>query len=474
MSKLYLFGIGGTGSRVIRSLVMLLASGVNCGSTETIVPVIIDPDVSNGDVTRTVGLLNLYQRVHAGLNFGEDVISAFYKTALDDSQLNFRLPLANVSNKTFSQFIDFQNLDKNNEALASYLFSDDNLASTLDVGFRGNPNMGSIVLNDFNSNSMKQILSNFQQSDRIFIISSIFGGTGAAGFPLLVKTLRTLKAPAFTSAAYINNAPIGAITVLPYFGLQSNNNGQTKVQMQSFISKTKSALTYYQDNLDVDTLYYITDKLTSRYAYSEGTNTQKNNAHFVELAAALSIIDFINSNAKHGIGSKSYKEFAIDQNADPIYLTHLSSTTQAMLDHPLIQMYLFAEYYVKALSTSLESAWAKGIVDNSMLSTQYYKDVHTFLSNFLAWLDEMKHNTRSFEPFNFEAAKKDILRSINGVTPAKLSFMQKLKGEGYGYSSITGAMADVSNNLQHSMNINDYFMSVFYGATKQIIKKYNL
>ena len=39
MSKLYVFGIGGTGSRVIRSLTMLLAAGVECN--DTIVPIII-------------------------------------------------------------------------------------------------------------------------------------------------------------------------------------------------------------------------------------------------------------------------------------------------------------------------------------------------------------------------------------------------------------------------------------------------
>lgn len=56
MSKLYLFGIGGTGSRVIRSLTMLLASGVDPG-VDRIIPVLIDPDLSNGDLTRTVNLL---------------------------------------------------------------------------------------------------------------------------------------------------------------------------------------------------------------------------------------------------------------------------------------------------------------------------------------------------------------------------------------------------------------------------------
>ena len=48
--KTFVFGIGGTGARVLRSLTLLLASGVECKST--IVPVIIDPDLNNGDLTK--------------------------------------------------------------------------------------------------------------------------------------------------------------------------------------------------------------------------------------------------------------------------------------------------------------------------------------------------------------------------------------------------------------------------------------
>jgi len=52
MAKLYVFGIGGTGSRVLKSLTMLLAAGVDCG-VDTIVPIIVDRDLSNRDLTRT-------------------------------------------------------------------------------------------------------------------------------------------------------------------------------------------------------------------------------------------------------------------------------------------------------------------------------------------------------------------------------------------------------------------------------------
>lgn len=65
MSKIYVFGIGGTGARVIRSLTMLLASGVKLGENiDTVIPVIIDQDRSNGDLTRTIALLKTYKSLH--------------------------------------------------------------------------------------------------------------------------------------------------------------------------------------------------------------------------------------------------------------------------------------------------------------------------------------------------------------------------------------------------------------------------
>ena len=70
MSKIYVFGIGGTGSRVLRSLTMLLASGVDCGG-HTIVPIIIDPDSSGGDLTRTATLMKNYIEVRKELKYDD-------------------------------------------------------------------------------------------------------------------------------------------------------------------------------------------------------------------------------------------------------------------------------------------------------------------------------------------------------------------------------------------------------------------
>ncbi len=82
MSKLFIFGIGGTGSRVLRSLTMMLASGVKVGFDE-IVPIIIDPDTSNADLTRTVSLLNKYSAIRSKLQFSSDENeSRFFRTKI--------------------------------------------------------------------------------------------------------------------------------------------------------------------------------------------------------------------------------------------------------------------------------------------------------------------------------------------------------------------------------------------------------
>ena len=57
MAKMYVFCIGGTGSRVLRSLTMMLAAGVEANINE-IIPIVIDPDQSNADLTRAVTLMN--------------------------------------------------------------------------------------------------------------------------------------------------------------------------------------------------------------------------------------------------------------------------------------------------------------------------------------------------------------------------------------------------------------------------------
>lgn len=467
----------------MRSLTMLLASGVKLGENiDTVIPVIIDQDRSNGDLTRTIALLKTYKSLHDQLKFGRNSKSEFFKTNIDDLNTSFRMQVADVADKDFQSYIKYLNLDTRNKALVSLLFSKKNLEAHMDVGFKGNPNMGSVVLNNFSTeadNDLGSILESFQSGDKIFIISSIFGGTGAAGFPLLLKTLRQAQSSQLPSAALVANAPIGAITVLPYFGVQHDEDSE--INMDSFMSKAKAALSYYRDNLNTDVLYYISDKLSKNYDNHEGDSAQRNNAHFVEMVAALSIVDFCKNNVQHD-GSKSFKEFGFNEDKPVVSIRTLADSTRALVGKPLISMFIFEKFYKEHLKNTWENAWAKdfsyadddneGKMDSTVMSHDFFVKLTKFLKDFdNEWLREMANNSRAFKPFNLETSGENIFNSIDGYEPKKTGFWGKLTSKNLdGYEAIDNAIADISNDLHKKLPMYDYFMDVHWQAINKVLK----
>lgn len=169
--------------------------------------------------------------------------------------------------------------------------------SNLEIGFKGNPNIGSVVLNQFTkSEAFQAFADSFEKDDRLFIVSSIFGGTGAAGFPLLLKNIRHgfVKEKFY---AHLQNAVIGAITVQPYFKVKQED--ELEIDSHGFVSKTKAALHYYFKNVTgnntINALYYIGDLAENTYENHQGGTDQRNNAHFIELSSAMAIVDFANT-----------------------------------------------------------------------------------------------------------------------------------------------------------------------------------
>ena len=111
-------------------------------------------------------------------------------TSKDRHAASFAFQLQGVSDTRFREYIDVEMMQPANKALTELLFSGtthnkrgdkvDLLDIEMEIGFVGNPNVGSIVLNQFSeSQEFKDFASNFNENDRVFIISSIFGGTGA-------------------------------------------------------------------------------------------------------------------------------------------------------------------------------------------------------------------------------------------------------------------------------------------------------
>ena len=459
MSKLYIFGIGGTGSRVLRSFTMMLAAGGKIGANE-IVPIIIDPDVSNADLTRTVSLMNTYRAVRSELQFSDEDENLFFRKELSRILGNYTLRIHDTDDKTFQQFIDLPSMNKANKAMMKILFSDKNLNSSMDVGFKGNPNIGSVVLNQIvRSEDFEDFANSFEADDKIFIISSIFGGTGASGFPLLLKTLRTGES--FSNHDLINNAEIGAITILPYFKLKSDD--ESEIDSSTFISKTKSALAYYENNISkngsIDALYYLADDITNTYDNHEGGTTQENDAHLIEFLAATAIVDFSNKQHPNTVN----KELGLKDIEDVVSFNLFYDTQKHLLFAPLTQFILMANCldnkfdYFSSTAFNANNGNFEELYDGTFMS-----ELRNLLVKYREWLKEMKGNKRSLDLFNLNAGDKPF-DVVTGVKPAKIMSM---------YSNYDLIIDRLNSSVKKckSKEQKNKFLEMFYIGTRTLVK----
>lgn len=440
--KLYVFGIGGTGSRVLKAMAMLFASGAKLeNGFDVVIPIIIDPDTSNGDLNRTKDILRLYQEIRNQVEQPDDFFSQEIKTinelANNSPIVNpdyFQFKLKDTDQNKFNQYIGFDSLSEDfrnstdDKNFVRLLYSEQNLNSNLDVGFKGNPNMGSIVLNQFtNSDDFTKFGQTFNNGDAIFIINSIFGGTGAAGFPLLLKNLRgNTNLPRH---AIISISPIGGITFLPYFSL----NNQDEINAESFEEKAKIAIDYYNRTIisqnKINTLYFIGNRgNTNHEEYAVGGQDQKNKAHFLELAGALSIFDFC-KNINAITGTTQIKEFGIERITENISFDDLNIENAKQLSTPLTKFKLYTEYLNKGLPKALVSSrWTKSNIKlvtkskqslldkNYFNSAEYKTQIQAYNNYFDEWFKEMKENKPAFSPFE-EINSDNALEVVKNRVP---------------------------------------------------------
>ena len=475
--KTYIFVIGGTGARVLKSLIMLMSAGVEI-NTDEIVPVFIDPDAAAANLTEAKTLLDDYRIINEHLSFTGSTNNKFFHPRITELVPQYRLNLANTQNDRFRQYMGFDALDPSNKALAYMLFSEDNLNSTMDVGFKGNPNIGSVVLNQFSQSVAFSALANhFQQGDRIFIISSIFGGTGASGFSLLLKNLRSIN-PDQPHAALIRNAPIGALTMLPYFNIKQPVGGGA-IDSSTFISKTRAALEYYSSNItgnnSLNAMYYLGDSPTTTYDYSEGGASQKNQAHMMELVAALAIVDFcrmdgnnLQTNEGQAV-NPIYKEFGVQKDGDMNFLS-LYPTTQELLRKPMTQFTLMCKYLDEQVKYSKGQVWTKGKCpfDMSFFKNSFFQTLLSIKDAYLQWLEEMKNNHRAFIPFLLEERKNDVFGLVNGVVPRKILSLNS------NYALFDARLNAIEPKIANNLEAEERFIELFYQATERLVTEKKL
>lgn len=468
--RLFLFAIGGTGARVVRSLTMMLASGINgLDSSTEIIPVIIDYDLSNADKTRAIAALEKYSQIHSSLypdaaGQGVNYSDNFFMTRLTPlrnagitgiQSLKAEYELYFGPAGTAIKFADYLGLDsmqaRPDEKVtldllnALYDDSDQNdrnaeLNLELTLGFKGKPNIGSVVFHELRSMPELQnffTTYNAANGDRVFIVSSIFGGTGSSGFPEIVNAIRTHHNP------NVRDAIIGAVVVLPYFGLGIPDpaTGDTgAVDAGSFASKSVAALTYYHNSLNnkINSLYYVGDENIDVYDYNEGSTRQENRAHVVEFIAATSIIDFMKRNV--GLNDHHAFEYGIkdERKGGAIKLEDFYGGSKTDYLDNLSEFAIAVKYYRDVIcgdrnriktSTAFYSQNAFAL--NGKLGRGVFKLFDEFIDadynngqkghwGFYPWLDEMLSHDHKLHLYNVDKTLKinDILayKVIKGGT----------------------------------------------------------
>jgi hypothetical protein len=333
--KTYLICAGGSGARTLESVVNLCAAGLG---PDKLTVLVVDPDAANGNNDRTKDLVTRYQACHAA--FGNKLGGKrYFSTALDlmppppgengpGAPATDLKPWSPVDlDQTFHQLLGYAALNVQQKKVADLLFTEEELNMRLNVGFRGHPSLGAAalaLLPLYTHGHPWSTLSAQLRTDltldqvRVMLVGSVFGGTGASAFSPLARWLRE------TAGALNGNLTIGVVALAPYFTFSTVTPGPADAaagppavpvgggaaaapaaqaasvpvpDAKKFPLATRAAAKFY-DHLrqtrmwEFDAMYWLGDDSPSRVAPHSGGQLQKNAAHFVDLLAGLTCLDF--------------------------------------------------------------------------------------------------------------------------------------------------------------------------------------
>lgn len=295
----YMIAIGGTGAKCLESFIHLCGAGL-LKDSQPVKIVYVDSDVTCGNLQRTQKAADLYAKAQK-IGFGD---TGILKNAITTYAPWTPVPENCVNTDDVFQRTSLVNKEKYKDLGMLYdaLFTEQERVTSLDKGFRAHPAVGAAVMSQgMIAEQWKELEQqiNTDKDARVFLFASVFGGMGASGFPTIAKILKSkLKKDE-------NGKPltkIGGALILPYFKFPSPPSEKEKemqAKVEDFMLNTKSALDYYDKSGllgDVfNNIYLVGDNdLTEMKEFSLGNGSQKNDAHFIELYAALAAFDFFN------------------------------------------------------------------------------------------------------------------------------------------------------------------------------------
>lgn len=306
----YLVLLGGTGAKCGEIMLHMCANGYFQGKRLCIL--YVDSDSGNGNAAQLKRVLEIYQKCRKLYLIEESPIPCFFRTEVDFQYISpvgeytyFR-ELAAASGLQDSVGINSA------EIMMKAIYSEEECNMKISEGFFAHPNVGAAFF-AANMNRIMDRLCMLVQSDqsemmkiKIFVIGSIFGGTGASSFPTISKFLKKKLVGESDNDNIDNLVKIGGCMLLPYFSFSKENvresileGEEINIEEDKFVTKTKMALRYYkgidgeQNKLTFDCLYMMGhDQYDARGYYHTAGAGQINMPHITEFYSAMSAVDF--------------------------------------------------------------------------------------------------------------------------------------------------------------------------------------
>ena len=317
--KCFCYCIGGTGARIAEVAAHLCT--MNMLNDKNITFIVVDKDEECGGTKRAKKVIS-YTEVISEIKGSDSNSGRLCRSRLSSKEdgnptkapWNFTKAIENIQgnnngNASLKNALGGNNSD--NEILFDAFYSKSEQDSSTSAGFYGHPSIGALMFKYMMKNTNDDIAEpvlNYLTGHtgdvvKVFIIGSVFGGTGASVFSNLAAHIRDKS----SGMNNINNRLlISGVLLLPYFSFGASTNENPRINDMEFFAKSRTALEQYSmdnfmRNLDADGNYkgnfdtiYICGQnpLHKVGKYSEGGSTQENHFDLVDLIAAYAMVDF--------------------------------------------------------------------------------------------------------------------------------------------------------------------------------------
>ncbi|RMG67012.1 MAG: hypothetical protein D6722_13960 [Bacteroidetes bacterium] len=319
--KIFIIGIGGTGMRCLESFVHLAAMGM-LDETE-IEMLALDTDRDNGNFRRLADLVDTYQKCK-GVEKQQYALSQTFFSA----KINYYQYSPDYAKQETGNFVritgygDLKYQDEKQAQLADLLLTANTREFDLKHGYRAQTHLGSFlmyhnILEEVKTNHDGQlarfinalITANQSISPKVFVLGSVFGGTGASSIPVIPKAFNA-AANVLAPGIGLRNVLFGSVLLTSYFTFQAPSGDYLARQRvvataEKFALNSQAAMMFYNEDKTVKKTYqkfYMLGTPTMDFSTDidsseplTGGGKQENNSHYIELFAAFAAYDFFHS-----------------------------------------------------------------------------------------------------------------------------------------------------------------------------------